>query len=74
MAMALHQLDETLFAKLAKFVFRLSNAVTISDKNVAGSSVTVPSSYSEIIEQADDRAAAVQRRTLPSAQSTKGGS
>src|ERR1700733_4832844 len=60
MAMALHQLDEALFAKLAKFVFRLGDTVAVGNKNVAGIERDGAFVVFEIIEQPNDRAAAVQ--------------
>src|ERR1700728_4614722 len=60
MAMALHQLDEPLFAKLAKFVFRLGNAGAGGNQYVGGVEGDGAFVVFEIVEQANDRAAAVQ--------------
>src|SRR5271167_4545608 len=71
--MLLDKFDQTLLAELAEFVFRLSDAIAISDEDIARLHAHGALLISHPVEQADDRARSLHPRdTAVAAQQQRG--
>src|SRR5579872_1583122 len=67
LAVLTYQIDQAFFAKFTEIVFRLRDAVAISDKQVAGVKAYAAFIIDTVIEQPNDGATAIQmgKRTVP---------
>src|SRR4029077_7739257 len=54
------QVDHTLFAKLAKIIFRICHTVAVGDKNFAGMHLDSAFVVGHVVEQSDYRSATFQ--------------
>src|SRR5580658_7969800 len=62
MPVAADNFHHSLLAEFSELVFRLSDAVTIGDKNVAGIELLGSLLVAHVVDQADHRSAAIQPR------------